>query len=87
MTPIDNPCLETARPWPARYNYVNSGQCPNTSPWRKARRSADGTGQCVEVGACRCHGISIRDTKHHASGLLTLHAAEWAGLINTLKSS
>lgn len=58
-----------------------SAQCVEVGAWRKSHRSAGGTGQCVEAGACACHGVSIRDTKHHASGTLSVSAAEWSGLL------
>ncbi|MFD0557686.1 DUF397 domain-containing protein [Stackebrandtia endophytica] len=59
--------------------------CIEVGAWRKSRRSADGTGQCIEAGACACHGVAIRDTKHHASGTLSVSAAEWSSLLAVLR--
>lgn len=57
--------------------------------WRKSSRSGSGGGgsNCVEAGACNCHGVAIRDTKHHASGTLTITNGEWLGLLAVLKGA
>jgi len=63
----------------------NAGQCVEVGSWRTASRSGDNAGNCVEAGACDCHGVAIRDTKHHASGTLTVTIGEWSSLMSTLK--
>lgn len=68
---------------------------PHPSPrkniyWRTASRSSSGGDpNCVEVGATGLAddgAIAVRDSKHHAGGLLTIPAHEWAGLIRDLKT-
>ncbi|MFD0558108.1 uncharacterized protein DUF397 [Stackebrandtia endophytica] len=61
-----------------------SAQCVEVGAWRKSSRSGGGQ-NCVEAGACTCHGVAIRDTKHHASGTLSICAAEWGSLVVDLK--
>lgn len=65
----------------------NAGQCVEVGSWRTATRSGSGSNgaNCVEAGACGCHGVAIRDTKHHASGTLDVTIGEWSRLLGVLK--
>lgn len=56
----------------------------DVDPWRKASYSAEGGGNCVEVG--RSSGeILVRDTKNHGRGpVLRLTPADWRRLTSTL---
>ncbi|MFD0556606.1 uncharacterized protein DUF397 [Stackebrandtia endophytica] len=63
----------------------NGANCIEVGAWRKSSLSASNAGQCVEAGTCNCHGVAIRDTKHHASGVLSVSSAEWSGLLTVLK--
>jgi len=65
----------------------NGANCVEVGEWRTASRSGDNQGNCVEAGACDCHGIAIRDTKHHASGTLAVTTGEWSRLLSVLKDA
>lgn len=56
---------------------------PQPPRWRKASRS-DAKGQCVEA-ACVAGGVAIRDSKNVTAPALRLAAAEWRGLLETIK--
>ena len=81
MTPIDTP-IKAAR---ASQDHVDRGRCGGVGAWRKSRKSADGTGQCVEAGLCSCCGVAIRDTKLHAAGTLVVSMAEWTTILTAIK--
>ena len=56
--------------------------------WRTSSRSANGTGQCVEVGPYVDHSgrIAVRDSKNRAGAVLTASGAEWVGFVNGLRA-
>jgi hypothetical protein len=54
--------------------------------WRKSSYSAGGSNgsNCVEAGTV-AHGVAVRDTKHHGSGILTADHTEWTALLVAIK--
>ncbi|MFD0560048.1 uncharacterized protein DUF397 [Stackebrandtia endophytica] len=61
---------------------------PNRLRWRKASRSSNGGGQCVEAAADGTQ-IAIRDSKLDTTGCfpyLAVGATEWKGLLHTVQT-
>lgn len=44
--------------------------------WRKARRSGENGGNCVELSGCDC-GVAVRDSKDPGGPALTFGHAAW----------
>jgi len=77
-------CIEVAA-WRKSFRSQSStGQCVEVGSWHTSSKSGGGQ-NCVEAGACGCHGVAIRDTKHHASGTLAVTTGEWSRLLSVLK--
>ncbi|MFI6520885.1 DUF397 domain-containing protein [Spirillospora sp. NPDC050679] len=57
----------------------------NVTVWRKARRSNDQGGDCVELGDLGT-AVGVRDSKNPDAGHLTLQRATLADLIGRLKA-
>jgi hypothetical protein len=56
----------------------------NPSPWHTSSYSGN-TGECVEVqeGAV----TNVRDTRHRESGYLSFPSAEWAALLDSVRTT
>lgn len=71
----------------SRSNGSGGNNCVEVGAWRKSSRSnGNGGNACVEVGSV-VDQIAVRDTKHHASGILAVPTTEWAAFLDTLKDS
>jgi Domain of unknown function (DUF397) len=54
--------------------------------WRKASRSGNGGGSCVEVGTGLPGKVAIRDTKRREDGMHVVTCAAFAALLADAKS-
>lgn len=61
---------------------ADGGTC--VERFRKSSRSAD-TANCVEVGACWCHGVPIRDSKDPDGPVLLFTKDAWAQFLAGVK--
>lgn len=54
--------------------------------WRKASRSGNGGGSCVEVGAGLPGRVAVRDTKRREDGMHVVTSEAFAALLADVKS-
>lgn len=52
-----------------------------TSPWRKATKSSQSSGACVEVRLYETATMQVRDTKLQHSPILDVDAANWQSFL------
>jgi hypothetical protein len=60
-------------------------KAPRDMEWRKASRSTQASGNCVEV-ADDGRGVGVRDSKAPEIGMLTLSRSSWRNLTDAIRA-